>query len=160
MFSGNARDLSIYVRDGLLRLEQDQAGGPETLIEELEQEAAASLRSVQKLIDEFAICLRNHSCTPPVLYFAEWIDTWSAGNWFYLFDHQPDGVLNAGVAGQRFEVFWHCLRAHKQSLGTRPDVRSRPATCRAARIGTVVTGRVSELAEARGLMNKQPEGHP
>jgi len=64
---------------------------------------------VQKLIDEFAICVRNHSCTPPVLYFAEWIDTWSAGNWFFLFDRQPDGVLKAGVAGRRFEVFWHCL---------------------------------------------------
>lgn len=64
---------------------------------------------VKTLIDEFANCLKKHSCTPPVLYFAEWIDTWSAGNWFYLFDRQPDGVIEAGVAGRRFEVFWHCL---------------------------------------------------
>jgi hypothetical protein len=64
---------------------------------------------VQKLIDKFVNYLRIHSCAPPVLYFAEWVDTWSAGNWFYLFDRQPDGVLHAGVAGRRFEVFWHCL---------------------------------------------------
>lgn len=54
MFSGNARDLSIYVRDGLLLLEQQQAAQPGTLIEELEQEAAASLRAVQNLIDSMA----------------------------------------------------------------------------------------------------------
>jgi len=54
MFSGNARDLSIYVRDGLLLLEQQQATQPGTLIEELEQEAGASLRAVQNLIDGMA----------------------------------------------------------------------------------------------------------
>ncbi len=54
MFSGGARELSIYVRDGLLRLEQDQATQPTTLIDELEQEAAASLRAVQNLIDGMA----------------------------------------------------------------------------------------------------------
>lgn len=54
MFSGNARDLSIFVRDGLLLLEQQQATQPATLIEELEQEAAASLRGVQNLIDSMA----------------------------------------------------------------------------------------------------------
>ena len=54
MFSGGARELSIYVRDGLLRLEQDQAAQPTTLIEELEQEAGASLRAVQNLIDGMA----------------------------------------------------------------------------------------------------------
>lgn len=64
---------------------------------------------VQKLIDEFANSLRNHCCSPPVLYFAEWIDTWSGGTWFYLFDRQPDGVLMAGVGGRRFEVYWHYL---------------------------------------------------
>ena len=64
---------------------------------------------LQKLIDEFANCLTNRCCAPPVVYFAEWVDTWSAGNWFYLFDHEPDGVLKAGVAGRRFEIFWHYL---------------------------------------------------
>ena len=54
MFSGNARELSIYMRDGLLLLEQQQATSPETLIEELEQEANASLRTVQNLIDSMA----------------------------------------------------------------------------------------------------------
>ena len=54
MFSGGAREISIAVRDGLLLLEQQQATQPETLIEELEQEAAASLRAVQNLIDGMA----------------------------------------------------------------------------------------------------------
>ena len=54
MFSGNAREISIAVRDGLLLLEQQQADRPETLIEELEQEAGASLRAVQNLIDGMA----------------------------------------------------------------------------------------------------------
>lgn len=54
MFTGNARELSIYVRDGLLELESKQAERPETLIEELEQEAAASLRTVQNLVDGMA----------------------------------------------------------------------------------------------------------
>lgn len=43
----NARELSIRVRDALLLLEQQEAGQPATLIEELEQEAAATLRTVQ-----------------------------------------------------------------------------------------------------------------
>ena len=51
MFSGGAREISIAVRDGLLLLEQQQAQTPSTLIEELEQEAAASLRAVQNLVD-------------------------------------------------------------------------------------------------------------
>jgi hypothetical protein len=50
----NARELSIRVRDGLLLLEQQEAGQPETLTEELEQEANASLRTVQNLIDAMA----------------------------------------------------------------------------------------------------------
>jgi hypothetical protein len=54
MFSGGAREISIAVRDGLLLLEQQQATTPATLIEELEQEAAASLRAVQNLIDSMA----------------------------------------------------------------------------------------------------------
>jgi len=54
MFSGGARDISILVRDGLLLLEQQQATTPDTLIEELEQEASASLRAVQNLIDGMA----------------------------------------------------------------------------------------------------------
>ena len=51
MFSGGAREISIAVRDGLLLLEQQQATTPDTLIEELEQEASASLRAVQNLVD-------------------------------------------------------------------------------------------------------------
>lgn len=54
MFSGNAREISIAVRDGLLLLEQQQATTPTTLIEELEQEATASLRAFQNLIDSMA----------------------------------------------------------------------------------------------------------
>ena len=54
MFSGNAREISVAVRDGLLLLEQQQAQTPTTLIEELEQEAGASLRAVQNLIDGMA----------------------------------------------------------------------------------------------------------
>ena len=54
MFSGGAREISIAVRDGLLLLEQQNAQQPATLIEELEQEAAASLRAVQNLIDGMA----------------------------------------------------------------------------------------------------------
>lgn len=54
MFSGGAREISIAVRDGLLLLEQQQAQQPATLTEELEQEATASLRAVQNLIDGMA----------------------------------------------------------------------------------------------------------
>jgi UDP:flavonoid glycosyltransferase YjiC (YdhE family) len=54
MFNGGAREISIAVRDGLLLLEQQQAQQPATLIEELEQEAGASLRAVQNLIDGMA----------------------------------------------------------------------------------------------------------
>ena len=54
MFSGGAREISVLVRDGLLLLEQQQAQTPTTLIEELEQEAGASLRAVQNLIDGMA----------------------------------------------------------------------------------------------------------
>lgn len=54
MFSGGAREISIAVRDGLLLLEQQNAQQPATLIDELEQEAAASLRAVQNLIDGMA----------------------------------------------------------------------------------------------------------
>ena len=54
MFSGGAREISVAVRDGLLLLEQQQAQTPTTLIEELEQEAGASLRAVQNLIDGMA----------------------------------------------------------------------------------------------------------
>lgn len=54
MALGSAREISIRVRDALLLLEQQEAGRPETLIEELEQEAAASLRTVQGLIDAMA----------------------------------------------------------------------------------------------------------
>ena len=54
MFSGGAREISIAVRDGLLLLEQQNAQQPATLIDELEQEAGASLRQVQNLIDGMA----------------------------------------------------------------------------------------------------------
>lgn len=54
MFTGGAREISIAVRDGLLLLEQQNAQQPATLIDELEQEAAASLRAVQNLIDGMA----------------------------------------------------------------------------------------------------------
>jgi len=50
----NAREISILVRDALLLKEQQDATQPGTLIEELEQEAAASLRAVQNLIDGMA----------------------------------------------------------------------------------------------------------
>jgi nitrogen regulatory protein P-II 2 len=54
MALGSAREISIRVRDALLLLEQQEAGQPETLIEELEAEASASLRTVQGLIDAMA----------------------------------------------------------------------------------------------------------
>jgi len=46
-----ARELAMRVRDGLLLLEEKEQETPTTLIGELEQEAAASLRAVQNLID-------------------------------------------------------------------------------------------------------------
>jgi len=49
-----ARELAIRVRDGLLMLEEKEQETPTTLIGELEQEAAASLRAVQNLIDGMA----------------------------------------------------------------------------------------------------------
>ena len=54
MFSGGAREISIAVRDGLLLLEQQNAQQPATLIDELEQEAGASLRAIQNLSDGMA----------------------------------------------------------------------------------------------------------
>ena len=52
--SYDAREISVRVRDGLLLLEERERGRPATLIEELEAEAAASLRAVQELIDAMA----------------------------------------------------------------------------------------------------------
>ena len=49
-----ARELAMRVRDGLLLLEEKEQETPTTLIEELEQEAGASLRAVQNLIDGMA----------------------------------------------------------------------------------------------------------
>jgi hypothetical protein len=50
----SARDLAMRVRDGLLLLEQQEQQQPSTLIDELEQEADASLRTIQNLIDAMA----------------------------------------------------------------------------------------------------------
>jgi hypothetical protein len=50
----NAREISTRVRDGLLLLEEREAGQPETLIAELEGEAAATLRAIQNIIDGMA----------------------------------------------------------------------------------------------------------
>ena len=50
----DARETSIRVRDGLLLLEERERGRPETLIEELEAEAATSLRLIQSVIDNMA----------------------------------------------------------------------------------------------------------
>ena len=52
--SEDARDTAVRVRDGLLLLEEQERGRPETLIEELEGEANASLRTIQNLIDAMA----------------------------------------------------------------------------------------------------------
>ena len=49
-----ARELAMRVRDGLLLLEEREQETPTTLIGELEQEAGASLRAVQNLIDGMA----------------------------------------------------------------------------------------------------------
>ena len=48
------REISILVRDGLMLLMERENGQPETLIEELEGEANASLRTIQGLIDAMA----------------------------------------------------------------------------------------------------------
>lgn len=50
----NAREISILVRDALLLKEQADATQPETLIGELEKEAAASLTMFQGLVDSMA----------------------------------------------------------------------------------------------------------
>ncbi len=50
----DAREISIRVRDGLMLLEERERGRPETLTEELEAEADASLRTIQSLIDAMA----------------------------------------------------------------------------------------------------------
>ena len=50
----DARETSVRVRDALLLLEEQERGRPETLIEELEGEANASLRTIQALIDAMA----------------------------------------------------------------------------------------------------------
>lgn len=50
----DARETSVRVRDALLLLEERERGRPETLAEELEAEAAASLIAVQNLIDAMA----------------------------------------------------------------------------------------------------------
>ena len=50
----DAREISVRVRDGLMLLEERERGRPETLTEELEAEADASLRTIQNLIDAMA----------------------------------------------------------------------------------------------------------
>lgn len=49
-----ARELAMRVRDALLLLEEKEQETPTTLIGELEQEAGASLRQVQNVIDGMA----------------------------------------------------------------------------------------------------------
>ncbi len=48
------REISTIVRDALLLKQEQERGEPETLPEELEREAAASLRAIQNLIDAMA----------------------------------------------------------------------------------------------------------
>jgi hypothetical protein len=50
----NAREISTLVRDALLLKEAADAATPETLIGELEKEAAASLTAFQGLVDSMA----------------------------------------------------------------------------------------------------------
>ena len=75
MFSGGAREISIAVRDGLLLLEQQNAQQPATLIEELEQEAAASLRAVQNLIDGMYSLARWREIQEVFDAFEQWLQT-------------------------------------------------------------------------------------
>ncbi len=50
----NARELSIRVRDALLLLEEQESGADGTLIDELEGEAAATLRTIRGLIERMS----------------------------------------------------------------------------------------------------------
>ena len=50
----NARELSIRVRDALLLLEEQESGESGTLIDELEGEAAATLRTIRGLIERMS----------------------------------------------------------------------------------------------------------
>jgi uncharacterized damage-inducible protein DinB len=50
----DARTIAFRVRDALMLLEQQEAAQPQTLIDELEQEAAAGMRTIQGLVDDMA----------------------------------------------------------------------------------------------------------
>ena len=50
----NARELSIRVRDALLLLEEQESGESGTLIDDLEGDAAATLRTIRGLIERMS----------------------------------------------------------------------------------------------------------
>src|SRR5207244_12856926 len=67
--------------------------------------------AVQRAFDECAVALRDHSSSPPVVYFSEWIDLWSMG------DIVP-GLGNSHaeiICGQRF---WACCHGMPVSVQT------------------------------------------
>ena len=101
----NAREISIRVRDALLLLEEKEAGQPETLIGELEAEAAASLRTIQNLIDAMArqrrLWLANgmnvliadpNAAIPGTFTRARWLEIQEAFNAFEAWMQTPLAV--------------------------------------------------------------------
>ena len=58
---------------------------------------------VRRAIDRFAEMLRANAHSPPVVYFAEWIDLWSMGELLPGLG-DPRAVI---FAGQRFQVCCH-----------------------------------------------------
>ena len=100
-----ARETSIRVRDGLLLLEEKERGRPATLIEELEAEADASLRTIQNLIDAMArqrrLWLANgmsvliadpNAAIPGTFTRARWMEIQEAFNAFETWMQTPLAV--------------------------------------------------------------------
>lgn len=98
----DAREISVRVRDGLMLLEEKERGRPETLIEELEAEADASLRTIQNLIDAMArqrrLWLANgmnvlvadaNATLPGTFSRARWLEIEEAFNAFEAWMTQP-----------------------------------------------------------------------
>ncbi len=98
----DAREISVRVRDGLMLLEERERGRPETLTEELEAEADASLRTIQNLIDAMArqrrLWLANgmnvlvadpQATLPGTFSRARWLEIEEAFNAFEAWMTQP-----------------------------------------------------------------------
>jgi hypothetical protein len=74
--------------------------------------------AIRAEVDRFALSLRAHAASPPVVYFSEWIDHWSMGDVVPALG-QPGAEV---VAGDRFEACCHRppVTVHAPTWGGEP----------------------------------------